>query len=73
MTQEDIDLSPKVQVQFTKSSSKDGGEGYTIRVAEGADEVEARRVMELARRMRRDAEDEIKGPSLTEKLEESMK
>ena len=49
---EDIDLSPKVTVQFTKSSSKDGGEGYSIRVGEGADPMEASHVMEMALRLR---------------------
>ena len=38
----------KVVIQFTKSSSREGGVGHTIKVAEGATPEEAQRVYNIA-------------------------
>ena len=50
------DTSPKVSVQFTRSSQRDGQQGYSISVNEDADETEAKRVMALARELHDEAE-----------------
>ena len=58
----DAELStPKVSITFSRSSTKDGGQGYTIRVDEGADEGECTRVFDLANVLRIAALKEITG------------
>lgn len=74
MTNEtEIDISPKTVVQFTRSSTKDAGEGFSVRVTEGANTAEAARVMALALQLRQQALAALKGPSLEDQLEASIK
>lgn len=71
-TSEETITPIRVTVSFKKSSSRDGSEGFDIDVLEGADEEEAERVMALAKKLRQEALDAIKGPSLEEQLEASV-
>ena len=61
MTNETELSTPKVSVTFTRSSTKDGGQGYTIRVDEGATEDECTRVFDLANVLRIAAVKQITG------------
>ena len=65
-------IREKVHVSFRKSSSKDGAEGWDVDVYEGATAEEAQRVFGLAVMLRRKAQEELRGPSLEEKLEASI-
>ena len=59
MTNEQEATGFAVVVQFTRSSSKDGGEGFSVRVANGVDGMEAARVMDLAKALRQAALDAL--------------
>lgn len=72
MNEHEEPTTAKVVVQFTRSSSKDGGEGYTIRVAEGVDVGEATRVMETALYLRNGARDALRPPDYAAQLEASV-
>ena len=72
MTESSGELGPRVVVAFTKSSSKDGSEGYTIRLAEGVTPDEADRVFDIAVRIRLRAIGALAGPTLEEQLEASL-
>jgi hypothetical protein len=52
--------TPNVGVTFTKSSTKDGGAGYTIYVNEGVEGEEAGRVMKIALELRDEAEEVVR-------------
>ena len=62
----------RVTVNFRKSSSKEGGEGYEITVMEGATYAEAQRIYDIAVALRAQAVDELKPPSLSHQLEVSI-
>ena len=73
MTEYTSETTSRVGVTFKRSSTKYGGEGYDIYVGEQADEVEAARVMDLALRLRATALEALKGKSLEQQLEESLR
>ena len=72
MNEENDAPRSRVSVTFKKSSQKDGAEGCDIYVAEGLDEDEANRVLDIALRMRERAMAALKGPSLEVQLEKSL-
>lgn len=57
--QEESGVRPSASVTFTKSSSKDGGRGYTVHVEAGATDDEIQGVMVQAIRLREQAEQEV--------------
>ena len=73
MNEETTEITPKTVIQFTKSSSKDGSEGFSIRVAEGVDVIEATRVIGVALRLRETALAALRGKSVEEQLEDTLK
>lgn len=72
MNEETTEITPKTVIQFTKSSSKDGSEGFSIRVAEGVDVIEATRVIGVALRLRETALAALRGPTTEELLAQSI-
>ncbi len=64
---------PLCKVHFTRSSTKDGGTGYSIEVAADCGINEANRIYEIAVHLKRKADAELRGPSLEEQLEKSIK
>lgn len=69
---EELAERSKVSVTFTRSSTKDGGQGYTIHVEEGASEDEAARVFGIANSLRDNALAVLSGKSTAELLAESI-
>ena len=65
----DDNFLPRIKVQFTRSSQRDGRAGYSIDVEEGAEETEALEVFRIAVELRRKAEDEIVSDNLMRQLE----
>ena len=61
MTTEHVEAISRVSVTLTKSSTKDGGEGHSIFVGEGADEIEAVRMLAIALRLRQELLATLKG------------
>ena len=51
----ELPSGPRISVHWTKAATKDGNEGWSIRVTEGADEAEASRLMALAHSLREEA------------------
>lgn len=64
--------APRVKVSFHRSSTKDGGTGFSVEASEGCTKREAERVFDLALELKQRADEALKGPSLEEKLEESL-
>ena len=62
-----------VVVQFTRSSSKDGGEGFSIRVADGVDGLEAARVMDLAKALRQTALEALLPPTVEDEMRRTFR
>lgn len=60
MTNENEVHIPRVSVTFTRSSTKDGGRGYTIQVQEGVSVDEVKRVFDMAKAAQEDAEQVIR-------------
>ena len=69
---DDLELA-RVIVKFASSTSKDGRESYSVTVLEGASEAEGTKVMALAKRLRTEALEAIKPPSLEQQLAESLR
>ena len=65
--------APLCKVHFTRSSTKDGGTGYSVEVSYGCESFEANRVYDLALALKHRADAELRGPSLEEQLEKSVK
>ena len=70
-----LEAAPRVKIGFHKSSTKDGGEGYSVEVLEGADPEEAQRVYDMAAGLREQAIAALKPPEkdYTAELEASLK
>ena len=63
---------PLCQVQFTKSSTKDGGWGYKVDVFAGCPEQEADAVFVIALRLKEKADEALKPKSLITELMDSI-
>ena len=64
---------PHIKVTFTRSSQRDGQEGYSVEVDEGADElVDLDRVMTMALWLRKQAKAAIAGPPLAEPVRDGI-
>ena len=64
MNEQDTEARAKVWVSFKRATTKDGGEGFDISVAEDCDEQEAARVMALAKGLRQQALDALAGKTV---------
>ena len=71
MTNESIPTGPSAHVTFTRSSSKDGGTGYTVSATSDATPEDVDRAFEAARTLRRLAQEELAG-DLARDLERSL-
>ena len=66
-----FDVQPaRIKIGFHKSSAKDGGWGCDIELMEGYDDVEATRVMAGAKRLRDEAIEAMKPPSVEQQFEQ---
>lgn len=73
MNEETNDLAPKAVIQFTRSSTKDAGEGYSIRVTDQATQADVDRAYALAADAREKALAALRGATTEELLELSIK
>ena len=62
---EDLNTA-RVIVRFHSSSTKDGKEAYQVTVLAGATEDEAEQAMKMAKKLRAEALEALKPPSLEE-------
>ena len=66
------EVSPKCWVEFTKSSTKDGGQGYRISVAQGCSEIEAELAFRIAFSLKTRADEATDATKRARALEESV-
>lgn len=72
MSETHIEPSVLCQVDFSKSSSKDGGTGYRVSVSHGCQDREALRVFILASELKEKADALVAGKTIEEALQESL-
>lgn len=68
-----LDTGPRCEVTFTKSSSRDGGSGYSVRVRQGCTLKEADTTFDIAFMLKAKADAVLAGKPLIETLEKSLK
>ena len=68
---EPLEMIPRVKVTFTRSSTRDGGLGYSIQVEEGVTATECDRIFAIAYSLKQKADDALRNKLLND-LEASL-